>query len=224
MTEPIPVLTEDGSFTLYHSDVGEHYHSTFGAIQESRHVFINSGLDYLDKRINQLKILEVGMGTGLNALLTLEWSQENEIQTEYISIEPYPISTALAEKLNYHFALNIAKKLFLDLHNKSGDCLRITPYFSISKLYLPLHECKLKPDYYDVVFFDAFSPDAQPELWTEDIFIKLADSLKRGGLLTTYSSKGIVKRALKSAGFDVKKLAGPPGKREIIRAIKGIST
>ena len=135
-------------------------------------------------------------------------------------MEPYPISSELAEKLNYHKDLDIDKELFLHLHRKGAGRLQISPNFSMSKLHLPILDCHLKRTHFDVVFFDAFSPDSQPELWTTEVFVKIAEALKPGGILTTYSSKGVVKRALKSAGFRVEKIAGPPGKREIVRAIK----
>ncbi len=223
MADVKPFLTEDGSYTLFHPDIDEHYHSTFGAIQESRHVFIESGLGNLKKNLNQINILEVGFGTGLNALLALKWSKEKRIKIEYTSIEPYPISLKMAHHLNFPDILDIDWQVFLNLHTESTDNLEIIPQFFLRKLFAPLQDCKLQQHHFDVVFFDAFSPDAQPEMWTEDIFSKIADAVKPGGILTTYSSKGIVKRALKASGFDVEKLPGPPGKREIVRAIKWLS-
>jgi len=214
------LITEDGSNTLFNKTIGEHYHSTFGAIQESEHVFIQSGLDLFKDVKSQINIFEVGFGTGLNALLTYAWAEKNKVPIFYQSVELYPVSTEQAKKLNYPELLSIDQSVFLKMHQTDEEKVLLSEYFALQKNLVSLQESRLPENIFDLVFFDAFSPDAQPEMWTEDIFRKIALSMKREGVLTTYSTKGIVKRALKSAGFEIEKLPGPPGKREILRGRK----
>lgn len=214
------VKTNDGSSTLYNCDLKEHYHSTFGALQESRHVFIKAGLDHLSAKLESINVLEVGLGTGLNALLTLLWANENERLVNYTGIEAYPVSMKTAEELNYPKILEVDKAAFLKLHLHEKESVRLSDQFNYKSIIGLIQETQLEEYFYDIVFFDAFSPETQPELWTEFLFEKLNKSMKPKGVLTTYSTKGIVKRALKSAGFSVEKLPGPPGKREILRAKK----
>jgi len=214
------VITEDGSSTLYNPTINEHYHSSFGAIQESNHVFIQTGLDLLVSKQKPIKIFEVGFGTGLNALLTYAWTRKNKIRTFYECVESNPISLKLAAQLNYPGLLNLDAEIFLKIHQDYEDLISISENFVIHKHFTSIQEIILPEGHFDLVFFDAFSPEIQPEMWTEDIFKKIALAMKSGGILTTYSSKGIVKRALKAAGFKIEKLPGPPGKREILRAVK----
>jgi len=214
------LITEDGSNTLFNKTIGEHYHSTYGAIQESEHVFIQSGLDLFKDVKSQINIFEVGFGTGLNALLTYAWAEKNKVPIFYQSVELYPVSTEQAKKLNYPELLSIDQSIFMEMHQIGEEKVLLSKYFALQKNLVSLQESRLPKSVFDLVFFDAFSPDAQPEMWTEDIFQQIATSMKRGGVLTTYSTKGIVKRALKSAGFEIEKLPGPPGKREILRGRK----
>lgn len=214
------VKTEDGSATLYNCDLKEHYHSTFGALQESRHVFIKTGLDHLSSELDSINVLEVGFGTGLNALLALLWTNKNEKLVNYTGIEAYPVSMKTAEELNYPKILEVDEATFLKMHSGGTESVNFSEHFIFELISGLIQETQLEESFYDLVFFDAFSPDTQPELWTELLFEKLNRSMKQGGILTTYSTKGIVKRALKSAGFSVEKLPGPPGKREILRAKK----
>jgi tRNA U34 5-methylaminomethyl-2-thiouridine-forming methyltransferase MnmC len=213
-------ITGDGSHTLFNEQVGEHYHSTFGAIQESSHIFIQGALDVLRNRQSHINILEVGFGTGLNALLTLLWAEQFVKQIRYRGLEAFPISEDIAESLNYHEILNIDQSLFLKFHQLTVEKYVITDRFTLEKEVNTLENAVFPTEKYDVIYFDAFSPEVQPELWTADIFIKLFESLKKGGVMTTYSCKGIVKRALKASGFRIKKLPGPPGKREFLIASK----
>ncbi len=211
-------LTEDGSHTLFVPSLNEHYHSVHGAVQESTHVFIRAGLDYCRK--NPISVLEVGFGTGLNALLTFIYATEKNLRINYHSLELNILGPEIYKNLNYPQLFPGYQNIFFQLHESDWEkpC-EISPYFSLSKT-----ECNLLDfnDFtkYDVIFFDAFGPDFQPALWHEDIFKKLYGCLNGNGILTTYSAKGNVKRALMQAGFTVTKLAGPPGKREMIRAEK----
>jgi tRNA U34 5-methylaminomethyl-2-thiouridine-forming methyltransferase MnmC len=220
VADPLPITTGDGSHTLFEPNVGEHYHSTFGAIQESQHVFIETGLNFLPTGNGPIEILEVGFGTGLNALLTSIWSEDKQTKINYTAVEPYPPSSALLNQLNYPDILGVSQELFGKLHEPAGSSKSICPYFTLKKYSCKLQECKLPKDQFDLVYFDAFSPDAQPELWSEAVFRQIAHSMKTGSIFTTYSSKGVVKRALRNAGFELTKIAGPPGKREILRARK----
>jgi tRNA U34 5-methylaminomethyl-2-thiouridine-forming methyltransferase MnmC len=214
------VKTEDGSSTLYNSILKEHYHSTFGALQESRHVFIKAGLDHLQTKREPINILEVGFGTGLNALLALLWASENKRTINYTGVEAFPIAIEMAKKLNYPVLLNTGRGYFLKMHSSVAGEVALSECFNFNLKIGLIQEIELEDSFYDLVFFDAFSPDTQPELWTQQVFSKLNKAMKMNGYLTTYSTKGIVKRALKSAGFSIEKLPGPPGKREILRATK----
>jgi len=214
-------ITDDGSHTIYSDEAGENYHSSFGAIQESEHIFIGAGLNAVaDKIQSKVRILEIGTGTGLNILLTYLWSEKNKIPVEYHGYEPFPIKKSEILKLNYPKQLNIDSSVLKSINNNEHGCLKLTEQFTLWKDKTTITEAALTSNYYNVVFFDAFSPEAQPEMWTPDIFTKIYLSLKAGGVLTTYSSKGSVKRALKESGFNIEKVPGPPGKREFLRAWK----
>ena len=217
-------ITEDGSHTLFSEIAGQTYHSSHGAIQESRHIFI-SQLSTLNP---QLSILEIGFGTGLNAVLVAEWACENGVRVEYTAIELYPLEEDVYSELNYGQLLG-CEELFLQLHETEWDAglQRVNENFAIRKCKsdiveeLSNEECGMRnEELYDVVFFDAFSPDAQPELWKEEVFRNVYALMKTGGVLMTYCAKGDVRRAMLAAGFKVEKLQGPPGKRHILRAVK----
>ena len=214
------VTTRDNSHTLIHPRFNEHYHSVFGAIQESEHVFIQSGLAFLPHEKKTIHVLELGFGTGLNALLSYLWSLKNDVKICYTGLEAYPVPVSLAAKLNYHELVDVSLEVFMKMHSNKKASTSITEHFMLTRIKDRIEYFEPENSKYDVVFFDAFSPETQPELWTEVIFKKLYRSLKNGGVLTTYSTKGIVKRAMKSSGFIIEKLPGPPGKREILRAIK----
>ncbi len=216
------VITGDGSHTLFVPVFKEHYHSTFGAIRESKHIFIDSGLLHFPDH-SQLTIIETGFGTGLNALLTILESDHHGFTINYIAIEPYPLERAVYQQLNYPDKTGFRKSLPLynAIHQAPFQIKNsITSWFSLVKIKEKLEDIILSAETVDLVYFDVFSPEVQPELWTEKIFRKLSASMKTGGILVTYSVKGSVRRILKNVGFDVEKLPGPPGKREITRALK----
>jgi len=212
-------LTEDGSHTIFIPELNEHYHSTHGAIQEAIHVYINAGLRFSDK--NPIRILEIGFGTGLNAYLSLVEAETRKRLIEYHSIERYPVEEDQLKVLNYPQQIDFKNTdLFNKLHQvKWNQTCQISDYFSLKKIEGDLKKIALE-DKYDLIYFDAFAPDIQPELWHEDIFKKIYNCSNTDAILVTYCSKGIVKRALRASGFEVKRLAGPPGKHHILRASK----
>ncbi len=210
--------TADGSHTLFIPELNEPYHSVNGAITESEHIFIRNGLLFMKKE--KISILEFGFGTGLNALLTAMEAKKRELSIHYTAIEKYPLTTKEVASLNYPQILGEeANPLFIKIHEASWDeNIEIFPGFTLHKI----NNGFLETDHFpvtDLVYFDAFAPEIQPELWSEELFKKIARNMNNNGILVTYSSKGSVKRALQSAGFNVEKVPGPPGKREITRAI-----
>jgi len=220
--KPVIEKTEDGSDSLYQPVLHELYHSKFGAIAESEHVFIQTGLLQLMSEKRSIQILEIGFGTGLNAILTL-METGNVPVINYTAIELYPIDLHLVEALNYCDSgeLKPFKELYLSLHQAEwGKTIQLTEHFNLLKINVDLLSFHPSEKTYDLIYFDAFSPNVQPELWSEEIFSKLYKSLKYNGILVTYCSKGIVKQELRSVGFEVKRLAGPHGKRHILRARK----
>lgn len=211
-------ISGDGSTTLYRPDLDEHYHSIHGAIQESQHVFIQAGLELMTQ--SNINILEVGFGTGLNAFLTLLQKLAGKIN--YHSIEKYPIDEKFIKEINYpsYFGTENSTALFEKLHEALwGDDTFISNDFWLKKLNVDLLDFSAD-NFYDLVYFDAFAPEKQPELWNDEVFVMLYKSMRLNGILTTYCAKGSVKRSLMAAGFKVKRLPGPPGKRHIIRAVK----
>ncbi len=221
------ITTSDGSHSLYVPELNETYHSKHGAIQESQHVFIEAGLKSNEIEAFQsepLNILEMGFGTGLNVFLTyLHLSASNQF-THYTSLEAYPIPPKMVQQLNYPELLKANeadKKIFEKLHECAwNENIEVSPNFHLSKLQQKLEEVDLPPNHFNVVYYDAFAPEVQPELWTEAIFAKIYAAMQKNGVLTTYCAKGVVKRALKKVGFEVIGLPGPPGKREITKAVK----
>ena len=219
---PELIITGDGSHTLFVPELNEHYHSTYGAIQESRHVFFEAGLKQIIINQPVVRILEVGFGTGLNAFLSLLEADRSGKTIHYTAIEPFPLEPAIIKLLNYPELLGASTaSLFKMLHEVVWNReMQITDHFVLYKILHDLKNIELQSGFFDLVYFDAFGPEVQPELWTEEIFRKIFSSIKKKGILVTYSAKGSIRRALKNAGFTVEKLAGPPGKREITRAIK----
>ena len=216
------IITDDGSTTIHLPDLDEQYHSKHGAIQEAYHVFVNTGLEYLLKQLqpNPLKILEIGFGTGLNAFITLLEADKNKIPISFTGVEAYPISSLEIEKLNYPLLLNSTEAYFKKLHQSEWEKqIRISNHFSILKRKQFFSEITDKNNFH-LIYFDAFGARVQPELWTEQIFKKMYTALKKGGVLVTYSAKGSVRRAMQTVGFEVERLPGPPGKREMLRARK----
>jgi tRNA U34 5-methylaminomethyl-2-thiouridine-forming methyltransferase MnmC len=213
--------TSDGSHTLYNSVLNEHYHSHHGALQESRHVFIQAGFSKVFTAGNTIRILEIGFGTGLNALLTLMESVRLSCPVVYTALEPFPLSAGIIRSLNYTSlpGLSDYTSVFQQMHSLAEGKQQINAYFLLERSLHPLDQFS-PSGMYDLVYFDAFAPEVQPELWTEAVFQKLYDCLAPGGILVTYCAKGEVKRNMKKAGFLIERLPGPPGKREMTRAMK----
>ncbi|HYX05403.1 MAG TPA: tRNA (5-methylaminomethyl-2-thiouridine)(34)-methyltransferase MnmD [Bacteroidales bacterium] len=209
--------TQDGSHTLYIPSLDEHYHSTHGSVQESQHVFIRAGFNAIQQ--SSVDILEVGLGTGLNALLTMSEAEKHKKKVFYYGIEKYPLPSEILEKLNYKKILKNG-----DDFNKIHACpweteAAIYPWFSLYKTRADLLDAVL-PDLFDLIYYDAFSPGVQPSLWEEPVLQKMAHVLRPGGVFITYCARGAVRRALVESGLKVERLPGPPGKREILRAVK----
>ncbi len=213
------VLTADGSHSVYNAELGKHYHSIFGAVQESEWVYIDLGLKpALERFAGEFHVFEMGFGTGLNALLTALIAEEQQRKITYTAIEAYPLSPDEAGQLNYDEQLRT--HYLAALHESPWEqAVSIHPYFTIIKRRGLLQELTLAGAF-NLVYYDAFAPTAQPELWTEDIFQKIARHVVPGGLLTTYCSKSIVQKALRVSGFTVEKHQGPFRKREILRAVR----
>ena len=225
------VRTADGSDTLFCRDLNQHYHSTFGAVGESLHIFIKCGFIYFletakaakTKKATQIRILEIGFGTGLNALLTHIEAEKQGINVHYTAVEAFQLEESYWRSLNYPDLVDSfnSAPIFMKIHQADWDVPEtISTHFTLQKIYTTLEEYFPAEGSFDLIYFDAFGPDAQPELWTEQIFRNLSKGLSTGGMLVTYSVKGIVVRALRSCGFSTEKLAGPPGKRHILRAIR----
>ncbi len=218
------ITTADGSPSFYLPGLDEQYHSVHGAMAESLHVFIRAGFDRACELCDApLRILEVGLGTGLNALLSLKRSRERARRVFYHALEPYPLEDEEADLLNFSIlagdpCLDTAFKM---MHRGEFDRnLPLMPHFGFLKTRQKLEEARLDDASYHLVYHDAFGPQVQPELWGEAAFGILFAAMRPGGLLTTYSAKGSVKRALKNCGFRLEALPGPAGKREITRASK----
>jgi tRNA U34 5-methylaminomethyl-2-thiouridine-forming methyltransferase MnmC len=211
--------TSDGSHTLYVPELDEHYHSIHGAVQESLFIFIKNGFDFCEA--SPVNILEIGFGTGLNALLTATKSMTGNRKVNYTSIEKYPLDDAIVNSLNHSkFAGDNGKEIFQRIHAASWNTsVNICPGFNLKKIETDFTKTKLQGRF-DLVYFDAFVPDKQPEMWTNEMFSTIASVTRKNGILVTYSAKGEVKRILKACGFEVTLLPGPPGKRQMIRAIK----
>ncbi|WP_224490852.1 tRNA (5-methylaminomethyl-2-thiouridine)(34)-methyltransferase MnmD [Robertkochia flava] len=218
------IKTADGSVTIYLKEWDEHYHSRHGAIQEAFHVFIGMGWNLaLENFGKQLRIMEIGFGTGLNAFITLLEAEKEGVEVTYTGVEAYPVEEAEWKQLNYAEQLSATpgqSALFEKLHRASWEQEQeITPGFLLNKRKQFFNDIT-DQDAFDLIYFDAFGARVQPELWEESIFQKMYEALVPGGILVTYAAKGSVRRAMKAVGFGVEKLPGPPGKREMLRAIK----
>ncbi|MGW1455288.1 tRNA (5-methylaminomethyl-2-thiouridine)(34)-methyltransferase MnmD [Salegentibacter agarivorans] len=218
------IKTGDGSVTIHLSEWDEQYHSKHGAIQEARHVFIKMGLEYwvgLNKEKNPA-ILEIGFGTGLNAFITFLEAQKLQLKIDYTGVEAYPVSTSEIKALNYAEMLSAENQIetFQRMHEIPwNNKVDISENFQLEKQQKRFEEIE-DINKYNLVFFDAFGARVQPELWTEDIFSRMFAAMKNNSVLVTYSAKGSVRRAMQTAGFIVERLPGPPGKREMLRALK----
>lgn len=206
-------ITDDGSITLFSEQFNQHYHSKYGAKTESDRVFLELGYEYAAENFERIKIFEMGFGTGLNAWLSALSAEKVKIKTSYFGIEKFPVEAWTYEKFPDEL------KFF---HQSAwNEDVLVNDFFIFKKQNISLEEIKIELDF-NLIYYDAFAPEAQPELWTGEIFKKLFDALEPGGILTTYCSKGYVQRNLKTAGFFIEKHPGPPHKREILRAIKPI--
>lgn len=212
------IYTDDGSTTIFNPNIGEHYHSTHGALQESLHVFLMHGLAKI--RCNEINIFEMGLGTGLNFLLSAAFAKQHNLMITYAGLEKYPIENDIAETLNFSAhpgtdqgrVEKFHQLTWNEWHNFSANARLLKTIGDIQDFTFPTG--------IDLVYWDAFSPAVQPELWTEQIFSRIYHSMRSGGLLTTYCSRVVVQKALRASGFKVEKHPGPPGKREILNAIK----
>jgi tRNA U34 5-methylaminomethyl-2-thiouridine-forming methyltransferase MnmC len=212
-------VTKDGSHTMYVKELDESYHSIHGALQESRYVFINQGYHHVKK--SPLFILEAGLGTGLNLLLTLLESEKEGKEVYYHTVEKYPLTSSEVQRLNYEEIIPEIPSGYLQLLHDApwGQEFKMTDHFRVYKENSDFRY--MKPiRAFDLIYFDAFAPDKQPHLWSKEMFSLIADVANPGCTLVTYSAKGSVCRALISNGFEVEKIPGPPGKREMIRAIR----
>jgi tRNA U34 5-methylaminomethyl-2-thiouridine-forming methyltransferase MnmC len=214
------IITNDGSSSIYIPELNETYHSKNGAIQEAYHVFINAGFSQINK--NSINILEIGFGTGLNAFITYLEAKKTNTQINYIGVEAYPVSHEEIKVLNYVQELNAKSEqgVYDSMHHLDwGVENEISPQFKITKrkqLFQDINDIEC----YDLIYFDAFGFSVQPELWSEEIFQAMYNSLLIKGVLVTYACRGSIKRAMLKAGFKVEKLPGAPGKREMLRATK----
>ena len=210
------ILTKDGSHSVSIPEMKVTYHSIHGAVQESMHVFIHAGLHYIKDvfPVGPIHILEIGFGTGLNALLTLQEAAVLQRQIHYTTLELFPLEKEQALQLNY-----ADQPYFTTLHTSNWEeDVQLTSFFTLHKRKSSLLDFSSASAFH-LAYFDAFAPAAQPELWTKEVFEKLREALFSSGSLVTYCSKGDVRRALQAAGFKVEKIAGPPGKREMVRAV-----
>lgn len=217
------ITTGDGSHTLFSGQFNEIYHSRHGAIQESRHVFIEAGLKpLLERNPDTIHIFETGFGTGLNAMLTMLEGEKQHRSINYTTIELYPVPIETIKELNYTSQLGyeFCYGPYHTLHLcRWEEEHQITPLFAFTKMQGSLVERELPEHRFDLIYFDAFAPTHQPEMWTTEIFKKMHRALKPGGVLVTYCSKSVVQKAMKEAGFLIEKIPGPPGKREMLRAV-----
>jgi tRNA U34 5-methylaminomethyl-2-thiouridine-forming methyltransferase MnmC len=213
------ILTSDGSHTIFVPELNEHYHSVHGAVQESSLVYIRNGLEFC--KADPVNIFELGLGTGLNVLLSVIYSNENKLRIDYTSIEKYPLPLSVLNTLNHHsFAGEKGKDIFSKIHKSKWDSTeKISEYFNLKKIKGDFVNHNIDGKY-DLIYFDAFGPDKQPDIWTVGVFEKISDLTVKGGIFVTYSAKGEVKRLLKANGFKITMLPGPPGKRQMIRATK----
>ena len=215
------VITNDGSHSIFNAEMNECYHSKHGAIVEAEYVFIKNGL--LAENKKQFNVLEIGFGTGLNALLTAQKARQKNISVNYHAIELYPVPEKNYSQLNFTELIGERKSKLLQIHECEWEKEHvINNFFNLTKNEIALEKYTSNTKF-DIIYFDAFSPEKQPELWTAEIFQNMYDLLNEDGFLVTYCAKGVVKRTMKVVGFEIIVLDGPPGKRQMTRANKSIS-
>ncbi|ANI89077.1 hypothetical protein A9P82_07105 [Arachidicoccus ginsenosidimutans] len=218
------IITSDGSHTVEATELATHYHSIHGALQESMHVFIRAGLEYFlqKNRKRNVAVFEMGFGTGLNALMSLQVAIQKQITVHYTTVELFPLKKEEYSLLNYSKLLpqSFEEDYLQELHSCGwGKDEIIHPYFIVRKINTSILEMLMNRNF-DVVYYDAFDASVQPELWQVSLFEKIFKAMNGGGVFVTYSSKGYVRRALQDVGFGVEKIPGPPKKREMLRGIK----
>lgn len=216
------VKTKDNSFTLFVPELDEHYHSIHGALAEAEHIFIKAGLKPIEDR-KDISILEIGFGSGLNACLTALYADAQKLSIFYQGLEKYPVSEEEWLALDYPAIIKQSgtAKLMKELHAAPwSESTLLSEHFKLLKSEIDFREFKAQENTFDLIYFDAFAPSAQADLWSLDIFKEMYKSLKPNGRLVTYCVKGSVRRTMEAAGFKVEKIPGPPGKREIARALK----
>lgn len=214
------IITADGSTTIHLPEWDEQYHSKHGAIQEAKHVFIKNGLSLFSN--SKISILEIGFGTGLNSFITFLEAKKFNLTIDYVGVEAYPVSQDEIKKLNYVSELEVTEfnLVFNEMHQQGWETKKeISPFFSLTKRKQFFNEIN-DQNKFNLIYFDAFGAQVQPELWTIAIFKLMYSALKKRGVLVTYSAKGSVRRAMQEVGFTVERLPGPPGKREMLRATK----
>ena len=212
MDKLIIETTADGSQTLFLPEMDEHYHSVNGAVQESNHVYIDAGFNQCRKEV--IQVLELGFGTGLNALLTALQAERRGVNVFYTGLEKFPLPQTITEQLNYS---ETNKALYQTLLQADWETPKqINSHFNIHKIQIDFNEFDF-PNKYDVVYYDAFAPDKQPEVWSQELFDTIYNSMNPEGVLTTYCAKGNIRRMMQQAGFTVERIPGPPGKREMLR-------
>ena len=214
------IITSDGSTSIHLPEWEESYHSKHGAIQEAQHVFIKNGLSLCKGQ--SVSVLEIGFGTGLNAFITFLESQKSNQNIDYVGVEGFPISAEEVLQMNYVNQLNANQfeLEFKKMHQSDWEeNVTISEHFRLTKRKQLFNEINYK-NQFDIIYFDAFGYRVQPELWSVEIFTKMFEALKEGGILVTYACRGPIKNTMKEAGFQIEKLAGPPGKREMLRGWK----
>lgn len=219
---PKIIKTSDGSHSLYLEDLDESYHSVHGAMNESNHVFIKNGLSHVAQNKTDISIFEMGFGTGLNALVTRDYALHNKLKIRYTSIEKHPLELDLCQSLNYYKIIKSSnlKSFYESLHlGEWGSFAEIDERFFLLKIKGDIEFVNLN-EKYDLIYFDAFGPRVQLDMWTVEIFQKLYNALNSNGVFVTYCAKGQVRRDLERVGFKMERLPGPPRKREMLRGIK----
>ncbi len=218
MTDHLEIkITADNSYTLLNKNIDEHYHSHHGALQESLYVFIHQGLNKTNT--TNIKVFEMGFGTGLNALLTALHAAPKKVT--YDCVETHALPQQIVEQLMHTDSLKNNKELFLQLHTCSwNNSHKLSETVEFCKYMQNIQDITLNNNYYDLMYYDAFSPRKQPELWGNSCLSKCYNALKKDGIFVTYCAKSSVRKELQAVGFTVEKLPGPPGKREMLRAIK----
>lgn len=217
------VTTGDGSKTIFNAEVGEHYHSKHGALQEAKHVFLRSGLQFFLEKENKLQVsvLEIGFGTGLNFVLTADYCTERKIQLDYCGIEAFPLRKEVVQEIGYdaYVSHHVWEDYMHQYSNALVEEAKVNNYVNLQIAYSKVLDFETSKSF-DVIYFDAFAAIHQPEMWSDETLTHITKFLKPGGVFVTYAITGNLKRSMKALGFEIEKAPGAPGKREMLRAIK----